>query len=231
MSLKCVAIDDEPLALELIQSYVSRLPEIQLVQAFEDAVSGAEFMSIANIDLVFLDINMPDISGLDLAKSLSKKTMVIFTTAHKQFAFDGFELEAIDYLLKPIDFERFSKAVQKAIEVKQYRNGTQSLDESFIYVNSEYRIIKIMNKEIEYIESIEDYVKFHLEGDRQVLTLSTLKKITSMLPQKQFLRIHRSYVIPIQKIKSIQNKKIKLTNILLPIGDRFSDEVKTALNT
>jgi two-component system LytT family response regulator len=231
MSLKCVAIDDEPLALELIHSYVSRLPEVHLVQAFEDAVSGAEFLSVATIDLVFLDINMPDISGLDLAKSLSKKTMVIFTTAHKQFAFDGFELEAIDYLLKPIDFERFSKAVHKAIEVKDYRKGTRSSDESFIYVNSEYRIIKIMNKEIEYIESLEDYVKFHLDGDRQVLTLSTLKKISSMLPQKQFLRIHRSYVIPIHKIQSIQNKKIQLKNILLPIGDRYSEEVKTALNT
>lgn len=231
MPLKCVAIDDEPLALELIRSYISRLPDLKLVNTFEDAISGAEYLSITDIDILFLDINMPDISGIDLAKALVSKPMIIFTTAHKQFAFDGFELEAVDYLLKPIDFERFSKAVYKAIDIKRYRNNViNHQEDAFIYVHSEYRMIKIMLKDIEYLESMEDYVKVHITNEKSILTLMSLKKIMEILPEDLFKRIHRSYIIPVSRVKSIQNKKIQLSSALLPIGESYAEQVKKWLN-
>ena len=227
MSLTCVAIDDEPLALELIRSYVARMPDVQLLGTFEDAVSGIEYLARKNPDLIFLDINMPDISGIELAKALKEKPMIIFTTAHKQFAFDGFELEAVDYLLKPIDFDRFSKAVFKAIDVKKYKaRSDSSQEELVIYVHSEYRMIKIVLKNVEYIESLEDYIKIHLANDKPVLTLMSLKKVLEMLPEQQFRRIHRSYIVPVSRIRSVQNKKVQLSHVLLPIGESYAEQVK-----
>jgi len=215
------------LALELVRSYVTRMPEVKLIGTFEDAISGIEFLSRKHPDLIFLDINMPDISGLDLAKALKEKPMIIFTTAHKQFAYDGFELEAVDYLLKPIDFDRFSKAVCKAIDLKRYRENVYSTqEEPVIYVHSEYRMIKIVLKEVEYIESMEDYIKIHLTNDKPVLTLMSLKKILEVLPEQQFKRIHRSYIIPVFKVRSVQNKKIQLSAAVLPIGESYTDQVK-----
>lgn len=232
MSLKCIAIDDEPLALELIRTYVDRRPDLQLSHTFEDAISGAEYLSTAQVDLIFLDINMPDISGIDLAKALKSKPMLIFTTAYKQFAFDGFELEAVDYLLKPIDFDRFSKAVDKAIELKKYKlmaQQEQHDNDAYIYVHSTYQMIKIMLKEIEYIESMEDYIKIHLKTEKPVLTLMTLKKVLAMLPEQQFKRIHRSYIVAVTAVKSVQQKKIRLSEAILPIGDSYSEQVKAWL--
>lgn len=227
MLLKCIAIDDEPLALELIHTYVGRRPDVQLIHTFEDAISGAEYLSTAQVDLVFLDINMPDISGIDLAKALKSKPMLIFTTAYKQFAFDGFELEAVDYLLKPIAYERFAKALDKAIEIRKYKMSPPSeQNEAYIYVHSAYRMIKIMLKEIEYIESMEDYIKIHLRTEKTVLTLMTLKKVLALLPEEQFKRIHRSYIVSIAAIKSIQHKKIQLTEVTIPIGESYGEQVK-----
>lgn len=228
MSLKCVVIDDEPLALELIRTYIARIRGIQLLHTFEDAIAGAEYLSSTAVDILFLDINMPDISGLDLAKNLTKKPILIFTTAYKQFAFEGFELEALDYLLKPIDFERFAIAVNKAIDYHRYKNvdwNTQQSAES-VFVNSEYRIVKIALKDIEYIESLEDYVKIHLTVDKPVMSLIPLKKMLEKLPQDQFKRIHRSYVVPVAKVKSVQSRKMKLSTIELPVGDSYAEQVK-----
>jgi two-component system LytT family response regulator len=227
MPLKCVAIDDEPLAIELISTYISRFPDLELLQTFEDAVSGAEYLQKTAIDLLFLDINMPDISGIDLARALQKKPMIIFTTAYKQFAYEGFELEAIDYLLKPIDFERFGKSIQKANEYYQYKNNTQPLtDDASIYVHSEYRMVKIVLKSIEYLESMEDYVKIHIENSSPVLTLMPLKKMLEKLPHEDFKRIHRSFIVPVKKVKSVQNRRVRLNAIELPISGSYADQVK-----
>jgi two-component system LytT family response regulator len=227
MPLKCVAIDDEPLAIELISTYISRFPDLELLQTFEDAVSGAEYLQKTAVDLLFLDINMPDISGVDLARALQKKPMIIFTTAYKQFAYEGFELEAIDYLLKPIDFERFGKSIQKANEYYQYKNNTLPLtDDASIYVHSEYRMVKIVLKSIEYLESMEDYVKIHIENSSPVLTLMPLKKMLEKLPQEDFKRIHRSFIVPVKKVKSVQNRRVKLNSIELPISGSYADQVK-----
>ncbi|GAA4334421.1 LytTR family DNA-binding domain-containing protein [Mucilaginibacter gynuensis] len=227
MQLKCVAIDDEPLALMLISEYVSRIPSLQLLKTFEDAISGAEFLKHAQVDLLFIDINMPDITGIELVRSLEKKPMVIFTTAYKNFAFEGFELEAIDYLLKPIDFTRFAKAVDKATEYYKYKNAEpKDQPDDSIYVYSEYRMVKVNVNDIEYIESMEDYVKIHLPGVKPVLTLMPLKKMLEKLPADKFRRIHRSYVVAVNKIKSIQSRKVQLAGIELPVSDSYADFIK-----
>ncbi|MET0466040.1 MAG: LytTR family DNA-binding domain-containing protein [Chitinophagaceae bacterium] len=222
--LKCIAIDDEPPALELVREYIARFPGVQLVQTFDDAVSGAEYLRNTAIDLLFLDINMPDITGLDLARSLQEKPMIIFTTAYKKFAFEGFELDAIDYLLKPISFDRFSKAVNKAVEYYHYKNKSVDTQEEHLFVYAEYRMIKIRLSDIEYIESLEDYIKIHLVDAKPILTLMTLKGVLEKLPSSRFSRIHRSYVVASGKVQSIQNKKVMLqSGTELPVSDSYTD--------
>lgn len=228
MSLKCIAIDDEPLALQLIESYANRIPSLTLINTFEDALSGAEYLGKNQIDLLFLDVNMPDISGVDLAKSLSVKPMIIFTTAYKEFAFDGFQLEAIDYLLKPLEFNSFLKAFNKALAYKKFKEQPLATEGSdFVYVHSEYKLIKVLIRDIEYIESMEDYIKIHIGKEKPILTLMTLKKMIVLLPQKKFIRIHRSYIVPVSGIEAILHKKIQLKNIQLPIGDSYADALKS----
>lgn len=222
MNLKCVAIDDEPLALELIKNYVSQISELQLVNTFSDAVAGVEFLKETPIDLLFIDINMPEISGLDLVRSLEEKPLIIFTTAYRQFAFEGFELNAVDYLLKPIDFERFSKAVGKAIEYYSVKNSNRKEVTDSLFVYSEYKLMKIAFSEIEYIETMEDYIKIHVTSGKPVLTLMSLKKALEKLPEDKFRRIHRSYVVPVSKVKSIANRKVILASGKdLPISETY----------
>jgi two-component system, LytTR family, response regulator len=227
MKLRCVAIDDEPLALVLIRDYVSKFPELELVQTFDDAVSGAEFLRNAQIDLLFIDINMPDITGLDLVKSLKEKPMIIFTTAYKKFAFEGFELDALDYLLKPIDFSRFSKAIAKAIDFYNYKTNPSSPVEENLFIYSEYRLVKIAIADIEYIESLDDYIKIYLTNAKPILTLMTLKKVLDKLPADKFKRIHRSYIVALSKIKSVLNRKVELASSKeLPISDSYASVIE-----
>ncbi|WP_276499927.1 LytR/AlgR family response regulator transcription factor [Terrimonas pollutisoli] len=227
MPLKCVAIDDEPLALELIKTYVARFAELEMLQVFDDAISGAEFIRKIPVDILFVDINMPDITGLDLVRSLEEKPIIIFTTAHRKFALEGFELDAIDYLLKPISFERFSKAVKKAIEYSRYKNQQTSESAESLFVYSEYRLIKIPFADIEYIESVEDYIKIHLSNAKPILTLMPLKKVLEKLPPEKFKRIHRSYIVAIEKVNSILNRKVQLSSSTeLPISDSYSSFIK-----
>ncbi|HRX94619.1 MAG TPA: response regulator, partial [Chitinophagaceae bacterium] len=176
MNIRCIAIDDEPPALELIQEYLSRFPSLQLIETFDDAISGGEFLRKNPVDLLFIDINMPDITGIDLVRSLEEKPMIIFTTAHKKFAFEGFELDAIDYLVKPISFERFSKAVNKALEYFEYKKKTDPGIQENLFVYSEYRMVKVALSSIEYIESMEDYIRIHIQNEKPVMTLMTMKK-------------------------------------------------------
>jgi DNA-binding LytR/AlgR family response regulator len=223
MSLKCVAIDDEPLALELVKNYVAKFPELELLQTFDDAISGAEFIRNIPVDVLFIDINMPDITGLDLVRSLEKKPIIIFTTAHKKFAVDGFDLDAVDYLLKPISFERFSKAVTKAMEYARYKSKDDRASE-YLFVYSEYRLIKIPLVDIEYIESLEDYIKIHLLNAKPILTLMPLKKVLEKLPPEKFKRIHRSYIVSVDKVNSVLNRKVRLSSSTeLPVSDSYSD--------
>lgn len=199
MSLRCIAIDDEPLALELISEYAARIPELQLLQTFEDAISGGEFLRAHGVDLLFIDINMPDITGIELVRSLQHKPAIIFTTAYKKFAYEGFELEAVDYLLKPFSFDRFSKSVQRAL---MFRDMQQPQADDALFVRAEYRMVRIEMEKILYIEGLEDYIKIHIENEKPLLTLMTLKAVLEKLPADKFMRIHRSYIIPAKRVRS-----------------------------
>lgn len=224
MQLKCIAVDDEPPALELIEEYVSRVNELTLLHKFDDAVSAAEFLRLQPVDLLFIDINMPDINGIDLVKALEDKPIVIFTTAYKKFAYEGFELDALDYLLKPIDFNRFARAVYKALEYYQYKKSAANSVHEYLFVRSEYRVVKINLDEVEYIESLEDYIKIHIAGGKPVLTLMPLKKVLDKLPANRFKRIHRSYIVAVNKVRAVLNRKVQLASSTeLPISDSYAD--------
>jgi len=223
MKIRCIAIDDESPALLLMREYISRIPFLQLQYTFEDAVKGQALLQQEGTDLLFVDINMPDISGLELVRSLSQPPMVIFTTAYKNFTVDGFELDAVDDLVKPIAFERFEKAVKKAQEFYTYRKRTHQSeipDALFVYV--EYRLVKINLADIEYIESLEDYIRIHTTTGKPLMTLMTLKKVLEKLPDDQFRRIHRSYIVAFTKVKSIQGRKLRMqSGKELPVSDSY----------
>lgn len=224
--MKCVIIDDEPLALSVLEKYIAAFPVLELVGTFDDAIEGGRFLKSSPVDLLFIDINMPDLSGLELVARLETRPMVIFTTAYKKFAYEGFELEALDYLLKPITIERFEKAVQKAAERFELKKTRQN--EESIVVRSEYKAIKIALNDIAYIEGMEDYIKIHLLSSRHpVMTLMSLKGILEILPENAFNRIHRSYIVPSLQVKSIQNKKVKLlSGAELPVSDSYVDFIE-----
>ncbi|MEO6287292.1 MAG: LytTR family DNA-binding domain-containing protein [Dyadobacter sp.] len=226
--MKCVAIDDEPLALQILQKYISAFPMLELLGTFDDAIEGTAFLKDNTVDLLFIDINMPDLSGLDLVSRLETRPMIIFTTAHKKFAHEGFELEALDYLLKPITTERFERAVHKALEQYQFKKSRQNEAAESVIVRSEYKMIKILLSDIEFIESMEDYIKIHLMSSKHpVLTLMSLKGILENLPENRFSRIHRSYIVPDALVKSIQTKKVKLlTDRELPVSDSYLDFIE-----
>jgi two-component system, LytTR family, response regulator len=218
MRIKWVAIDDEPLALELIRAYASKIPSLELLQTFTDAVFAAEYLKTARPDLLFLDINMPDITGIELLKTLPSKPPIIFTTAHRKYAVEAFELDAVDYLVKPFEFVRFEKAVNKAIDSLE----TNVLAPDHIFIKADYQQVNVLLSEIEYIESIDDYLKIHLTSGKYVMTLMTIKAILEKLPATYFRRIHRSYIVALPKIKVVASKKVQLTSIELPVSDSYS---------
>ena len=224
MKIRCVAIDDEPLALALMQEYIARTPKLELVKTFDDAIEGKLFLQQNSSDLLFADINMPDISGIDLVRSLQERPMIIFTTAYKNYALEGFELDAVDYLLKPISYERFTRAVTKATEYFEYKQRAEKTGPDSLFVYSEYRLVKIPLADIEYIESLEDYIRIHLTTGKPVMTLMTMKKVLEKLPEVEFRRIHRGYIVAVSKVKSILNKKARLqSGAELPISDSYLD--------
>ncbi|MFT4095406.1 MAG: LytTR family DNA-binding domain-containing protein [Niabella sp.] len=221
MKLKAIAIDDEPLALEIIKQYCSQIEDITLVQVFDNAVNGLAYINVQKPDLLFIDIDMPDINGIDLINSIETRPMIIFTTAYKEFALDGFELEAIDYLLKPFGFERFEKAFQKALS--KYNTDHEPAENSCIFVYAEYKMIKIPFNDIVYIESLDDYIKIHLANDKPVMTLMSLKKISEKLPPRQFMRIHRSYIVTRNSVTAITGRKVVLnTGAVLPVSESYA---------
>jgi two-component system, LytTR family, response regulator len=222
VAYKCIAVDDELPALDLIRNYVSQVPDLQMLHSFNDAVSAGEFLRNNAVDILFVDINMPDINGIDLVSSLPQKPLVIFTTAYKKFAYEGFELEAVDYLLKPIAPDRFKKSIGKAIELLQTRSMAKTQPAESIFVRSEYKMVKIELGDIDYIEGLEDYIKIHIANSRPVLTLMTMKSFIEKLPIDKFLRIHRSYIVSLDKINSVANKKAVLKNgTVLPVSDTY----------
>ena len=223
-SIRCVIIDDEPFAVELLRGYLLATTGLTLQAAFTDAVAAAAFLKRETTDLLFVDIHMPDVNGLELVRSLREPPLVIFTTAHREFGFEGFELDAVDYLLKPISLERFSRAVEKAKEVISSRKGRS---EEHLLIYSEYRMVRINLADIEYIESLEDYIRIHLDSGKSIMTLMTLKGVLEKLPDRMFQRIHRSYIIRTACVQSILNRKITLrSGTQLPVSDSYLDFIR-----
>ncbi|MDI9366079.1 MAG: response regulator transcription factor [Flavobacterium sp.] len=219
----CIAIDDEPLALQLVTQYCEKVPFLQLKKVFTNPDEATIYLHQNPVDLIFLDIQMPDVSGLQFYKNLSlaKKPQVIFTTAFKDYAVDGFNVDAVDYLLKPFEFNRFLKAVYKAKEYMEFLSS-QDLQMSSIFIKANYEMMKINLKDIDLIEALDDYIKFYIKPT-PILTLMTLKCIQEKLPSKEFIRIHRSYIIPIAKVEKFSKNKVFIAGKELPIGTSYAD--------
>ena len=227
--LNCVIIDDEPLAVELLQSYIDRTPELRLVRSFHDAPDAAAYLHETEVDLIFLDIQMPHINGMQLLRSLERPPMVIFTTAYSEYAAQGFELDAIDYLLKPFDYERFRRAVDKAQEYQRFLRKDETPPSPFIFVKSEYQVIKINLEDIRYIEALDDYIRICTSTGRPVLTLMTLKAMAERLPADRFARVHRSFIIALDKINSVRNRRITIGENEIPVGNSYVDSFSQIL--
>jgi len=219
--ITCIAIDDEPLALQLVTQYCEKVPFLQLKKVFTNPDEATAYLQQQSIDLIFLDIQMPDISGLQFYKNLTHKVPVIFTTAFKDYAVEGFNVDAVDYLLKPFEFDRFLKAVYKAKEYIEFLSS-QDVQMSSIFVKVNYEMMKINLKEIDLIEALDDYVKIYIKP-APVLTLMTLKNIHEKLPAKEFARVHRSYVVPLAKIEKFSKNKIVVAGKEIPIGTSYGD--------
>jgi len=236
-TIRCIAIDDEKLALDLIEDDILKVPFLQLVKKCKSGMEAMETLQAEKIDLLFLDIQMPDISGIQFLKSLPHKPLVIFTTAYEKYALEGFELDVVDYLLKPYSFERFLKAVNKVHEHIQFveKNSTRSDTEEvtfsskFLFVKSDYKLVKIEISEIQYIESLKDYVKI-VSGDKPVVTLSSMKAIEEKLVAPDFIRVHRSYMVNLRKIQYIQRNYIKVGDKEIPIGDNYKESFLQLIN-
>ena len=221
MILNCIALDDEPLALQIIVQYCNKIPFLQLQKVFTNPDEAKIYLQQNKIDLLFLDIQMPDINGLQFYKNLYNKPPVIFTTAFKDYAVDGFTVDAVDYLLKPFEFDRFLKAIYKAKEYIEFL-ASQDLQLSSIYVKVNYEMMKINLKDIELIEALDDYIKIHIKP-YPVLTLMTLKGVLEKLPESAFTRIHRSYIIPINKVEKFSKNKVQVAGKEIPIGSSYAD--------
>ena len=222
--INCIAIDDEPLALEIIEEFCSKVPFLKLEKTFTDTSEAAKYLRKFPVDLLFLDIQMPDISGIDFYKEHAANKLVIFSTAFSEYAVEGFNLSALDYLLKPFEFSRFLQAANKANEYFNYLNATDNKEVQHLFVRSEYSLVKIDLSDILYIETLDDYLKIHVVDRKPILTKMNLKNVMSKLHSKDFARVHRSYVVPLHRIQSVRGKTIHLDGIEIPIGIKFEEE-------
>lgn len=244
MTLKCIAVDDEPLALDIIEDYISKVPFLELVTRTENAIEALQLVQAGGIDLVFLDIQMPDLTGIQFLKIANNKAHYILTTAYSQYALESYDLNVSDYLLKPIAFDRFYKAVEK-VHLQHKKNSLEQAVtaapapvvvpvavaapvaaqqvQDFIFVKTEHKIQKIELNDILYIEGLKDYISIYTKGER-VITLQNMKKMEETLPCSQFIRVHKSYIIALDKIESIERSRITICGKLIPIGDTYRDE-------
>ena len=227
--ITCLIVDDEPVARDILKTYVDKIPNLTLVKSCKNVLEAFEVVNTNTIDLLFLDINMPEISGLVLAKSISKKTKVIFTTAYREYAVDGFNLKAVDYLLKPISFDRFLQAIHKYFDdtktqVLPQKTAVNELKNDFIFVRSDRKMVKVNFNEIFFIESESDYIKIHTEN-KIIVTRETITNIEAKLPKSLFLRIHRSYIVGVKSIASYTNEFVEINKKALPISRSYKEAI------
>lgn len=234
MRTKCIIIDDEPLARELIRGHVKKLENFEIVAECANAMEAMETLRNNKTDLMFLDIKMPQISGIEFLKTIKNPPKVIITTAFSQYAIEGFEMDVVDYLIKPVTFERFFKAVNKFFATRTHQEVTlerenQVNDHAFIYVKENKKIIKIYLKEIHFIEGLNEYIRIHTDN-RRVVVKSSLQSIESKLPPEQFIRVHKSYIVSIPKIRAFNATTIELENAKVRIGRNYKNQVFNALH-
>ena len=235
-----IIVDDEPLALDVLETYIEKLPELNLLERCTNALEANEALNKHQVDLMFLDIQMPQLTGIDFLRTLTNPPLVIFTTAYDNYAIEGFELDAIDYLLKPISLDRFMKAVNKASDQIQLKRkdkaqspGSLEANADFIFVKADKKLVKIKYEDIIYIEGLKDYVIIRMDTGR-VITLQTMKSLEEKLPETMFMRIHRSYIVAVDKIKAIIGNMVEVTEKgqvkHLPIGKNYRDELLAIVN-
>lgn len=222
--IKAIAIDDEPLALTVLEAYCAENASIELVKTFTQPGKALEHLRRFPVDLIFVDINMPGMTGLQLVKSLQEAPMVIFTTAYSEYAVQSYEVNALDYLLKPISVGRFEKAVNKAEEYHQFLHKLDSGPAKQLYVRADYSLIKVDISEILYIEGLADYVKIYIKDRKTIVSRMTMKELIDKLPQESFIRIHRSYIVPFHRIAAVRSNTVLLEDAALPIGKTYQTE-------
>lgn len=231
---RVVAIDDEPLALQLVKGYVEKTPTLELAGAFDNPIGAMAFIQSGDVDLVLLDIQMPDLTGTELARVIAGGPKVIFTTAYEKYALEGFRLDAVDYLLKPFSYAEFLKAVQKAEKlIAAERSHLPSLEVSndFLFIKSESRIRRINFSEIHYIEGLKDYVKIWLKEEKKpVLSLSTLKALESRLPSDRFMRVHRSFIVNLETVRVIERGRIVFGEVRIPVTEQYIENFRRFLD-
>ncbi|WP_428230098.1 LytR/AlgR family response regulator transcription factor [Flavobacterium sp.] len=237
--MKCVIIDDEPLAVELLEDFVRKVDSLELISTFNNAIDAVSFINQNNVDLIFLDIQMPHFSGIDFLNTIEKKPLVIFTTAYSDYAVEGFNLGAVDYLVKPIPFHRFLKSVVRAQQVLNPSAPVQTISENttapeleqdFMFVRAEYENVKMNFSDILFIEGLKDYVKIYTTDGKFTLTLISLIKLENLLSSKGFSRIHRSYIINIKHVKSIQKNKVLISDKRIPISESYKNTFFERIN-
>lgn len=234
--LKCIAVDDEPLALRQLTGYIAKIPYLELAATFANAIDAQQFLAAHPVDLVFADINMPDLSGVDFVRSMVVRPMVIFTTAYSEYAVEGFKLDAVDYLLKPFSFADFSRAAAKANSLYELRNNrrpaetgepeteAEPKDKEYISVKADYKVSLVRIADIVYLESEGEYVRMHLADGSTITTLFRLKNMEAALPSDTFLRVHRSYIVNLRSIKSYVRGRIFLNDTdYVPIGENYKE--------
>ncbi len=229
MKINCIVIDDEHLARILLEDYIGKLSSLELIANCNSALQAMELLQNKSVDLMFLDVQMPDLSGIDFLKSLKNKPVVIFTTAYPEYALDGYALDVIDYLLKPISFERFIQAVNKATEqIKLIKGRDTDKEKEYITLKSEHRIHKVNYDNILYIEGMKEYVIFHLKEGKRIITLERMKNLEEHLPDN-FLRIHRSYIINKNDVKSLYGNMVEIGDHRIDIGKTYKEKVVSQL--
>ncbi len=229
-----VAIDDEPLALQLVAGYIEKTPDLSLSGQFDNPVDASEFIRENKVDLIFVDIQMPDLTGIEFTRLLAKGPKVIFTTAYEKYALEGYKLEIVDYLLKPFSYEEFLVAVRKArnlISLEQKAAIQVEVNNDFLFLKSDYKIKRINFDDILYIEGLKDYVKvFTRSNPRPVLSLTSLKLLESKLPSGRFMRVHRSYIVNLEKIDTIERSRIVFGKTYIPVSDQYKEKFQDYLD-
>lgn len=232
MKIKCIAIDDEPLALKQISAYIMKTPFLELIASCKSAFEAMDVISGGDIDLMFVDIQMPDLTGIDFVKSLNKDQKIIFTTAYQEYALEGFKVDALDYILKPFGYDEFLKSANKAkshFELIERATVRVESNDDYLFVKSEYKIQRITLNEILYIESLREYVRVVLKKDKPIMTLMSLKALEENLPSNRFMRVHRSFIVNLDEIKTIERSRIIFDKTFIPVSDQYKDKFQEFL--